>query len=149
WTSRVRANVGKIARKRVNVPDKVVTRDFVHRTVDSMQSLERFAREKLEKLDRARLHRALIETDRMDGIWVLRNGRRLLSFCCNDYLNLTHHPAVKRAAAEAIVRYGAGAAASRLVTGNHPLFAALEERLARLKGTEAACVFGCGYLANA
>ena len=41
-----------------------------------------------------------------------------------------------------------GAGASRLVTGNHPLYAELESRLARLKATEAACVFGSGYLAN-
>src|SRR3989442_9064566 len=41
-----------------------------------------------------------------------------------------------------------GAGASRLVTGNHPLFSELEARLARLKETEAACVFGSGYLAN-
>ena len=45
-------------------------------------------------------------------------------------------------------RYGAGAGASRLVTGNHPLYGELEGRLASLKGTEAACVFGSGYLAN-
>src|SRR5262249_45369386 len=44
--------------------------------------------------------------------------------------------------------YGVGSGASRLVTGNHPLFAELESRLARLKGTEAAIVFGSGYLAN-
>ena len=43
---------------------------------------------------------------------------------------------------------GPGAGASRLVTGNYPLLEQLEERLARLKGTEAACVFGSGYLAN-
>src|SRR5262249_35203244 len=92
--------------------------------------------------------RALVQTDRSDGIWARRNGRRLLSFCCNDYLNLTHHPAVKAAAIAAIERYGAGSGASRLVTGNHPLFAELEERLARLKGSEAACVFGSGYLSN-
>ena len=73
----------------------------------------------------------------------------MLSFSCNDYLNLTHHPAVKRAAIEAVEKWGAGAGASRLVTGNHPLFGELERRLARLKGTEAACVFGSGYLANA
>jgi 8-amino-7-oxononanoate synthase len=114
-----------------------------------MQSLEHFALRKLKELDCARLHRVLIETDRLDGIWVQRSGRRLLSFCCNDYLNLTHHPAVKQAASDALARYGTGSGASRLVTGNHPLFAALEERLARLKGTEAACVFGSGYLANA
>jgi 8-amino-7-oxononanoate synthase len=113
-----------------------------------MQSLEDLALRKLRELDRGGLHRVLVETDRVDGIWVRRNGRRLLSFCCNDYLNLTHHPAVKKAAVEAITRYGTGSGASRLVTGNHPRFAALEERLARLKGAEAACVFGSGYLAN-
>jgi 8-amino-7-oxononanoate synthase len=114
-----------------------------------MRSLEDFAKEKLGELDRASLHRVLAETDRLDGIWVERDGRRLLSFCCNDYLGLSHHPAVKEAAIEATRRYGAGSGASRLVTGNHPLFAELEARLARLKGTEAACVFGSGYLANA
>ncbi len=113
-----------------------------------MRSLEDFAATKLSELDRASLHRVLAETDRLDGIWVDRNGRRLLSFCCNDYLALSHHPALKAAAIEATQRYGVGSGASRLVTGNHPLFAALERRLARLKGTEAACVFGSGYLAN-
>jgi 8-amino-7-oxononanoate synthase len=83
-----------------------------------------------------------------DGVWITRDGRRLLSFCSNDYLNLTQHPAIKQAAKDAIDRYGAGAGASRLITGSHPLYAELERKLARLKGTEAACVFGSGYLAN-
>ncbi len=113
-----------------------------------MSSLDQFASEKLAELDRAHLRRTLVETTRTDGVWAQRNGKRLLSFCCNDYLNLTHHPTVKKAAIEALQRYGAGSGASRLVTGNHPLFATLEARLARLKGTEAACVFGSGYLAN-
>ena len=72
----------------------------------------------------------------------------MVSFCCNDYLGLTHHPAVKRAAVEAIEIHGAGAGASRLITGNHPLYAELEMKLSALKGTEAACVFGSGYMAN-
>ncbi len=114
-----------------------------------MQSLDDFAARKLAELGSKSLHRVLVETDRLDGIWVERNGRRLLSFCCNDYLNLTHHPAIKEAARAAIARHGVGSGASRLVTGNHPLFGALERRLARLKGSEAACVFGSGYLANA
>lgn len=113
-----------------------------------MSSLDKFANDKLAELDRADLRRTLAETTREDGIWVARNGKRLLSFCCNDYLNLTHHPAIKKAAIAALQRYGAGSGASRLVTGNHPLFAELERRLAHLKGTEAACVFGSGYLAN-
>ncbi len=113
-----------------------------------MRSLEEFAAGKLGDLDRASLHRVLAETDRLDGIWVERGGRRLLSFCCNDYLALSHHAALKAAAVEATQRHGVGSGASRLVTGNHPLFGELERRLARLKGTEAACVFGSGYLAN-
>src|SRR5262245_6744089 len=115
----------------------------------AMPSLDDFAAQKLAELDRKSLHRVLVETDRLDGLWVERGGRRLLSFSCNDYLNLSHHPAIKEAAHDAISRYGVGSGASRLVTGNHPLFGELEHRLARLKGTEAACVFGSGYLANA
>jgi len=114
-----------------------------------MQSLDDFAAGKLKDLDRDSLHRVLAETDRLDGVLVERAGRRLISFCCNDYLNLTHHPAIKAAATAAIARYGVGSGGARLVTGNHPLFNELERRLARLKGTEAACVFGSGYLANA
>jgi 8-amino-7-oxononanoate synthase len=114
-----------------------------------MHSLDAFAQAKLDALDRQNLRRSLTETVREDGIWVERNGRRLLSFSCNDYLNLTQHPQVKAAAAEALAKYGAGSGASRLVTGNHPLYAELEARLARIKNAEAAVVFGSGYLANA
>jgi 8-amino-7-oxononanoate synthase len=113
-----------------------------------MQSLDRFAHDKLDELKRRHLYRALNETLREDGIWVERGGRQLLSFSCNDYLNLTQHPEIKQAAIAAIEEYGAGSGASRLVTGNHPLYAQLEARLAKFKRTEAACVFGSGYLAN-
>jgi 8-amino-7-oxononanoate synthase len=112
-----------------------------------MRSLDEFTGEKLAALEEAQLRRAPAVTAR-EGIWAERDGRRLLSFSCNDYLNLSGHPDVIAAAIEATTRYGVGAGASRLVTGNHPLYANLETRLARLKGTEAACVFGSGYLAN-
>jgi 8-amino-7-oxononanoate synthase len=114
-----------------------------------MTSLDEFARGKLDSLEQAHLRRSLVPTGRAEGLWVERNGRRLLSFSCNDYLGLTHHPDLKAAAIKAIERYGIGAGASRLVTGDHPLYAELEQRLARMKGGEAACVFGSGYLANA
>jgi 8-amino-7-oxononanoate synthase len=114
-----------------------------------MSSLDEFARRKLATLERENLRRAVVPTDRRDELWVERGGRRLLSFSCNDYLALSRHPALKQAAIAATERYGVGAGASRLVTGNHPLYDELEKRLARLKGTEAACVFGSGYLANA
>src|SRR6476661_7712437 len=113
-----------------------------------MPSLDQFARQKLGALEQAHLRRTLVPTGRSGDLWVERNGRRLLSFSCNDYLGLAQHPALKAAAIAAIERYGVGAGASRLVTGDHPLYGELENRLARFKGSEAACVFGSGYLAN-
>ncbi len=112
-------------------------------------SLSAFAAAKLAELDAAHLRRRLEPTRRLDGIWVERAVRRLLSFSCNDYLNLSHHPQVTAAAAEAARSFGAGAGASRRVTGDHPLLSQLEAALAAFKGAEAACVFGSGYLANA
>ncbi|HEX4197423.1 MAG TPA: aminotransferase class I/II-fold pyridoxal phosphate-dependent enzyme [Caulobacteraceae bacterium] len=114
-----------------------------------MRSLDQFAAAKLNGLKARQLDRSLVPTHRLDGVWVEREGRRLMSFSCNDYLGLSQHPAVTAAACAAVQAYGAGAGASRLVTGDHPLLSVLEARLAQLKGTEAACVFGSGYLANA
>src|SRR5258708_19808337 len=113
-----------------------------------MRSLDEFATAKLGELERSSRRRALVDTPRVTAIWLLRNGRRLLSFCCNDYLNLTHHPAVKEAAIEALRVHGVGAGASRFVTGNHPLFSELEARLAPLQETEPTSAFGSAYLAT-
>ena len=114
-----------------------------------MQSLDDFATAKLAALEQRNLRRRLVETRRTGGAAMLRQGRELISFSCNDYLNLSRHPAVIAAAVAAVKEHGVGAGASRLITGNHPLYAELEERLAGLKGSEDACVFGSGYLANA
>lgn len=72
----------------------------------------------------------------------------LLNFSSNDYLGLARDPRVMAAAMEAVKQYGAGAAASRLVTGNLACHQQLEEQLAALKGYPAALVFGSGYAAN-
>jgi 8-amino-7-oxononanoate synthase len=114
----------------------------------SNESLDRFATQKLESLARRNLGRELKITDRSGGRLVANRGERLISFACNDYLGLSQHAAVKAASQEATARYGAGAGAARLITGNHPLYSDLESRLAALKGTEDAVVFGSGYLTN-
>ncbi len=113
-----------------------------------MDSLQAFARAKIADLEARDLMRRLHPTRRDAAAVVERDGRRFVSFSCNDYLGLSQHPAVKAAAAAALETYGTGGGASRLVTGDHPLLAELEARLAAFKGTEAACVFGSGYLAN-
>jgi 8-amino-7-oxononanoate synthase len=111
-------------------------------------SLEGFADAKLEALERRRLRRSFLVTERRKGGAARVGADELLSFSCNDYLGLSRHPEVVAAAVDATRRYGVGAGASRLVTGNHPLYAELERRLAALKGTEDAVVFGSGYLTN-
>ncbi len=111
-------------------------------------SIDQVVRRKLQGLEVQTLRRGLLEIGRGDVGRTTRDGQDLISFCCNDYLGLSQHAEVKRAAADAVETFGVGAGASRLVTGNHPLYADLEDRLARLKGTEAALVFGSGYLAN-
>lgn len=75
-------------------------------------------------------------------------GAELVNFSGNDYLGLSRHPELIRRAADFALRYGAGAGASRLVTGNLPPFAGIEARLAAAKGTEAALVFVSGVQAN-
>lgn len=111
-------------------------------------SLDTFAEQKLSSLEAKNQRRRLVETTRDTGMTLSIEGKDLISFTDNDYLGLSTHPDVKKAAAEAAEKYGAGAGASRLVTGNHPLYRALEKKVAEIKGTEDAAVFGSGYLAN-
>ena len=114
----------------------------------SEERLKRFAREKLEVLRDRHLLRTLIATERRPRGRIRQQSEGLISFACNDYLGLSHHPRVIEASREATRTYGAGAGASRLITGNNPLYAGLETALAKIKDTEDAVVFGSGYLAN-
>ena len=82
------------------------------------------------------------------GPRVLLDGRPVLLLCSNNYLGLADHPRVRQSAAEAAMRWGAGAGASRLISGNMKLHRRLEEHLAEFKGYPAALMFGSGYLAN-
>ncbi|AEB12612.1 8-amino-7-oxononanoate synthase [Marinithermus hydrothermalis] len=82
------------------------------------------------------------------GPRVEREGRYLINLASNDYLGLSTDPRLVRAAQEALARWGVGAGASRLVSGDRRVHAALEAALADFKGTEAALVFTSGYAAN-
>jgi 8-amino-7-oxononanoate synthase len=79
---------------------------------------------------------------------VVLDGRPVLLLCSNNYLGLADHPRVQQAAADAAMRWGVGAGASRLVSGTMTVHSRLEKRLAAFKGTETALLFGSGYLAN-
>lgn len=76
------------------------------------------------------------------------DGRVVLNFSSNNYLGLADHPALGRAAIQAIERAGVGAGASRLIVGNQDVHALLEEELARFHDKPAALLFNSGYNAN-
>ena len=78
-----------------------------------------------------------------------RNGRKLINFSSNNYLGLAEHTSLIERANAWTQQWGAGAGASRLVTGTYEIHDAVEQKLAVFKGTEAALIFNSGYQANA
>lgn len=83
-----------------------------------------------------------------EGLYIDVGGQRLLNFSSNDYLGLSQHPDVCEAAQQKIHTEGLGSGASRLVSGDHSVFHAFEQQLARWKGYEDALIVGSGMLAN-
>jgi 8-amino-7-oxononanoate synthase len=112
------------------------------------KSLLNFVDNKLQNLEAKNRRRTLKVSARSYGMQTNCDGRDLISFTDNDYLGLSTHPDVIKAATLATEKYGAGAGASRLVSGNNPLYQELEQKIAHLKGCEDAIVFGSGYMAN-
>jgi 8-amino-7-oxononanoate synthase len=93
------------------------------------------------------LYRELRRIDSPQGPRIEMDGKSLLNFSSNDYLGLANDPALKEAAAEAVLKFGAGCGASRLICGSLAPHHILEETLAAFKGAEAALSFSSGYAA--
>jgi len=104
--------------------------------------------ERLQELKHAGLYRRLRMISGPQGPRVVLDGEPVLLLCSNNYLGLADHPRVRQAAADAAMRWGVGAGASRLVSGSMTIHRRLEEALAEFKGSEACVLFGSGYLAN-
>jgi len=108
----------------------------------------RFIEDELERRGLEYRRRFLRSVTPLSGGEVLVDGRKLLNFCSNDYLGLSRHPLLKERALEFFDRYGAGSTASRLICGSYNCFEDVENKLASLKGVEAALVFNSGFQAN-
>jgi 8-amino-7-oxononanoate synthase len=104
--------------------------------------------ERIQELERKGLGRRLRMVSGPQGPTVLLDGRPVLLLCSNNYLGLANHPRVREAAAEAAMRWGVGAGASRLVSGTMTIHKRLEDGLAAFEHSEACLLFGSGYLAN-
>jgi 8-amino-7-oxononanoate synthase len=104
--------------------------------------------DRLDELKELGLYRRMRMVSGPQGPRVVLDGKPVLLLCSDNALGLADHPRVREAAADAAMRWGAGAGASRLGSGNMTLHRRLEERLAAFNGTQSALLFGSGYLAN-
>src|SRR5438270_7466884 len=104
---------------------------------------------RLDELEALGLRRRTRMISGPQGPHVLLDGKPVLLLCSNNYLGLADHPRVRQAAADAAMRWGVGAGASRLISGTMTIHRRLEERLAAFKRRESALLFGSGFLANA
>ena len=108
---------------------------------------EAWIQAELDTLEKKHLKRCLKVYPQAGGRLII-DGKPFLNFSSNDYLDLAHRPEVTQRAQDALRQFGAGAGASRLVSGSMPLHEELETRVAEHKGYDAALVFGSGFLTN-
>ncbi|MFC7335759.1 aminotransferase class I/II-fold pyridoxal phosphate-dependent enzyme [Haloferula chungangensis] len=101
--------------------------------------------EELDELASHGLLRTLKPLDSASGPQVIRDGRPLWNFASNDYLGLANDPRLVRAFQEGLSLFGAGAAASRLITGTLPPHDRFEQQLAAAKRSESALLFSSGF----
>ncbi len=114
-----------------------------------METTQSRLRDTLNELARERRLRQLNKTvTEPFRPMITLNGQPVLDFCNNDYLGLSHHPALIKASAEALEKYGTGTGGARLIGGTLDLHTQLETKIAQFKQTEAALVFNSGYQAN-
>ena len=109
-----------------------------------MQSL----RDQLAQRQLDGLYRTRRVTEGAQGPELTVDGRRMLTFCSNDYLGLAADPRVAEAMKRGIARYGVGSGAAHLISGHSRAHHALEEELAEFTGRERALLFSTGYMAN-
>jgi len=104
--------------------------------------------DELKGLQEAGLYNRIRTLSSPQGAWLVVDGKRVLNFCSNNYLGLANHPALVKAAQEAVAKYGIGSAAVRTIAGTMDLHLELERRLAAFKRVEAAISFQSGFCAN-
>ncbi len=119
-----------------------------------MHPLERQLTERLQRIQEQGLERRVLSLQMSAGATISHGGREYLNLASNDYLGLAGDPELVTAFYQGLRpenlldRFGPGATASRLMTGNHPINVELEDRLSELYSPCRALVFNSGYHAN-
>lgn len=104
--------------------------------------------EEIEKLKEAGLYKHIRTIQSPVGAEIVVDGAKVLNFCSNNYLGFANHPKLKKAAKEAIDKYGVGPAAVRTIAGTMDLHLKLEKMLAEFKKAEDVISFQSGLVAN-
>jgi 8-amino-7-oxononanoate synthase len=111
---------------------------------DRINGLQR----RVNKMKEEKRYFYLRSIDGASGARVTIDGREMLMFASYNYLGLITHPKIKKAAIEAIEKYGTGAAGVRLLAGTTKIHEKLEETIAKFKGAEDAVTYSSGYVTN-
>ncbi len=114
----------------------------------SSNDLEKFLNDNLEDLKRKGLYNVIDPLESPNGPVITINGKDLINLSSNNYLGLATDERLKKAATEAIEKYGVGAGAVRTINGTLKLHVELEEKLAEFKHTEAAIAYQSGFNCN-
>lgn len=107
-----------------------------------------FVKEAIEDLKQKGVFRKLKVIMDKQGARCNIDGKKVINLSSNNYLGLTNHPKMAKAAIDAIKKYGVGAGAVRTIIGTLKIHEVLEKKLAKFKGVEAALVFQSGFCAN-
>jgi len=113
-----------------------------------MTNLEETLKKDLQHLKQQSLYRQRKITEGPQQVHLHSNGKKVLSFCSNDYLGLANHPDIAQALKKGVDTYGVGSGAAHLVSGHSRAHHELEEALAEYTGRSRALLFSTGYMAN-
>ncbi|MBI9044919.1 MAG: glycine C-acetyltransferase [Anaerolineaceae bacterium] len=104
--------------------------------------------EEIKSLTEAGLNMNIRTISSPQGAWINVDGKKVLNFCSNNYLGLANHPKMVKAAQDALVKYGVGPGAVRIISGNLDIHREFEKRIAAFKGVEDAIALQSGFTAN-
>lgn len=113
-----------------------------------MKEAFKYLQDELDEMKANKTFRDLIPLESKQGSRVDIKGKNVIELSSNNYLGLTNHPRLKKAALEAVEKYGVGTGAVRTISGTFTMHNALEEKLADFKHTEASLVFQSGFTTN-
>src|SRR5699024_11005728 len=108
-----------------------------------------FLKEKIEELKEDGIYRELPVLETPNEAEITLNGKKVINLSSNNYLGFANHPRMKKAAVEAVEKYGVGAGAVRTIVGNMDLHEELEKKLDEYNKEEAALIYQIGVNANA